>query len=380
MLKYRMLVQREAGLLQIHRPYFAQAMDDTLIPSADGSKRDLLHTRFAPSVLAVYRSSCLLIAGIRDLATAHPEPIRRWWFFWTTNYAAGIVLASLIIRCTSCHLASAALPVLDGVVKLFEDVKPMFAPANMMDILKRLQLAAHDTLQSVKGQQSPHWTHDDLELELPLLDGRTCLISRGSKTPSSSNAPSACQSPHSVPIRPDSRAAFGDVHPSVLEYFTALDEASPPSLSMYSEGEMRYVPQTQAQLQHQTAASSSTTSVPLQQQPFADGSEYWAPQWGQQYCSNGRVPQRPTPTSGPVDPVTMPQAAYHPREHYQDVAPFAEKGTNGAGEAVPMDLSSFPGDSTWTGLLDQLMPQSNRATNWGPPPGSGWGQGLVFPM
>jgi hypothetical protein len=69
-------------------------MDDTLIPSADGSKRDLLHTRFAPSVLAVYRSSCLLIAGIRDLATAHPEPIRRWWFFWTTNYAAGVRIMS----------------------------------------------------------------------------------------------------------------------------------------------------------------------------------------------------------------------------------------------------------------------------------------------
>ena len=74
--------------MQIHRPYFAQAMDDT-IASGD-AKRDLLHTRFAPSVLAVYRSSCLLIAGMRDIARAHPEPIRRWWFFWTTSYAAGV--------------------------------------------------------------------------------------------------------------------------------------------------------------------------------------------------------------------------------------------------------------------------------------------------
>ena len=125
-------------------------MDDTVNAGPDGKKRDLLHTRFAPSVLAVYRSSCLLIAGMRDLARAHPEPIRRWWFFWTTNYAAGvsfvieydsftyvsyvlqIVLASLIIRCKFCHLASAALPVLDGAVSLFEEVQPMFAPANMM--------------------------------------------------------------------------------------------------------------------------------------------------------------------------------------------------------------------------------------------------------
>lgn len=64
-------------------------MDDTFTSGPEG-KRDLLHTRFAPSVLAVYRSSCLLIAGMRDLATAHPEPVRRWWFFWTTNYAAGV--------------------------------------------------------------------------------------------------------------------------------------------------------------------------------------------------------------------------------------------------------------------------------------------------
>jgi len=367
---------QEAGLLQIHRPYFAQAMDDTLIPGPDG-KRDLLHTRFAPSVLAVYRSSCLLIAGLRDLATLHPEPVRRWWFFWTTNYAAGIVLASLIIRCTSCHLAAAALPVLDGVVQLFEEVKPMFAPANMMDILKRLQSAAHDALQVIKGQPNIHAPRNELELELPMLDGRTCLISRGSKTPSSSNTPSASQSPQPMPLRHESRAAFGDVHPAVLEYFSILDGPSPPGLPPYSEGDIRHSARTHT-------PSSSTTSPPAQH-PFAEGSEYWTSQWAQPFGSDvGRGAQLPsvaTGSRGPVESMMVSQTTYHPLgDQYPGLVPFAngDNGINGAGEAVPMDLTSFPGETSWNGLLDQLgLPPNDGAT--AAMPNSGWGQG-VFGM
>jgi len=312
---------------------------------------------------------------MRDLATTHPEPVRRWWFFWTTNYAAGIVLASLIIRCTTCHLASAALPVLDGVVKLFEEVKPMFTPANMMDVLKRLQEAAHE---AVKGQGGfPNTSRNDLELELPMLDGRTCLISRKTPTSSHANTPSASQSPQPMPSRQESRAAFGDVHPAVLEYFNLLDGGSPPSLSIYAEGDVRYGPQAQ------TPSSSSATSPPVHH-PFAEGSAYWTSQWSQPYSNGaGGVQHQATSVpgaSGPahVDPMMVPQSGYNRvGENYPGLLPLTGGGNgnniNEAGEAVAMDLTSFPGEASWNGLLDELgLPQSGDTLT--AMPNSGWGQ------
>jgi len=247
----------------------------------------------------------------------------------------------------------------------------MFAPINMMDILKRLQRAAHEALQSIKEQPNPPMHLNELELELPMLDGRTYLISRGrSKTPSSATT-SASQSPQNVHMRHEARAAFGDVHPAVLEYFNVLDGPSPPGFPYFSDGDIRYTQQTH------TPTSSAAASPPTQQS-FTDGSEYWTPQWTSSF-DNGVGPsgiqqaQTASPSScNQVEPMVLSQTRYNLGDVFPELDPFANSnnGTNGAGEAVPMDLTAFNGDSSWNGLLDQLGlpkaegPSAMSSINW----------------
>ena len=207
---------------------------------------------------------------------------------------------------------------------------------------------------------------NELELELPMLDGRTYLISRGrSKTPS---ATSASQSPQPAPMRHEGRAAFGDVHPAVLEYFNVLDGPSPPGFPFLSEGDMRYTQQTQM------PTSSAAESSPMQ---LADGPEYWTPQWTPTF-NNGIGPfgaqhmQMTTPSSGnQMEPLGLSQTGFNSGDAFPELVPFANSsnGTNGVGEAVLMDLTAFNGDTFWNGLLDQLgLPQAEGSMmsniNW----------------
>ena len=60
-------------LLYIHRSYAGAAL------RAEG---DPLAHAFAPSVLAVYRSSCQIVTGVKDLMGKHQELLAECWFFW----------------------------------------------------------------------------------------------------------------------------------------------------------------------------------------------------------------------------------------------------------------------------------------------------------
>jgi hypothetical protein len=161
-------------------------------------------------------------------------------------------------------------------------------------------------------------------------------------------------------VRHEFRAAFGDVHPAVLEYFNVLDGPSPPGFPVFPECEARSTQQT-------NTPTSSVAASPPMQQSFTETPEYWTPQWAPTFSSSIVAPsdqqmQRTTPSNGPqiVETMMIPQSRYNFGESFPELMPFANgnNGTNGAGESVPMDLSAFNGDASWSGLLDQLgLPQ-----------------------
>ena len=70
---------RFSDLLYIHRSYFAQAI-------REDSANPLRH-RYAPSVLATYRSACRLISSLKGLYAVH-NLASRVWFFWSAIFSS----------------------------------------------------------------------------------------------------------------------------------------------------------------------------------------------------------------------------------------------------------------------------------------------------
>jgi len=285
----------------------------------------------------------LMIAGLREVLVKHADTVRRIWFHWTGPYTAAVVLASLIIRVPGCNLAQGALPSLDNVVHLFETYKPMYAPENALDTLQKLRTKAHQQIDIVKGIPGAQWNEEELEIELPMLDGRTRLISRRRPTPSNSSS----ASPASQPIQPgEFGSVFGDVHPSVLEYFKALDMPSPNSSSDESASSPGHLSSSPAPIQTQLN----------QPQPFTDPGAFWTNQWSNNTPAMGYITG--SANGNGMDPFSMQYNPAAPNNIPK--VPYMSPTS----PLDPMDMSGFgalsAGDALdWNSLMDQLgMPPS----------------------
>ena len=70
------------GLLYLHRGFVSQALHE--------GKSDPLRSKYAPSVLAAYRSACNLWAGLRHAYAMQPAMTKRLFFLWTHAYTATV--------------------------------------------------------------------------------------------------------------------------------------------------------------------------------------------------------------------------------------------------------------------------------------------------
>ena len=72
------------ALLYLHRGYFVRALSDHHV------SQDLLEGRYAPSVLAIFRSSCVMIAMLQALERVNGELAKRFWLYWCHGLAAAV--------------------------------------------------------------------------------------------------------------------------------------------------------------------------------------------------------------------------------------------------------------------------------------------------
>jgi hypothetical protein len=79
------------ALLNLHRTYFAQALRD--------QPHDLLRHRYAPSVMATYRSAWRLIRGLEKPSIKIPNLLSRFSLAWSHALSAAVSL-SAILMCT----------------------------------------------------------------------------------------------------------------------------------------------------------------------------------------------------------------------------------------------------------------------------------------
>lgn len=52
--------------------------------------QDLLEGRYAPSVLAIFRSSCVVIAMLQALERVNGDLAKRFWLYWCHGLAAAV--------------------------------------------------------------------------------------------------------------------------------------------------------------------------------------------------------------------------------------------------------------------------------------------------
>src|SRR6201996_8572615 len=193
----------------------------------------------------------------------------------------------------------------------------------LQDHLHKLQAKAHKQIDHIKGIPGGQWNEEELEIELPLLDGRTRLISRRRPSRDSSSA-----SPPTQSMQADEFiSVFGDVHPTLLEYFQALDNPSPPNTSSDESNQ----------------SSPPPSSTALAQQPMNETLNFWDPMWGNGSTNVFNPEATPTFDQFTSQTVQQQQGANVMKSSYpQTQSPIQ-----------PMDMSGFNGLSgdnlTWNG-------------------------------
>ena len=70
------------ALLNLHRPYFAQALND--------SPQDILKHRYAPSVLAIYRSAWRILNAVQSAHRTAPGITARISLPWSHSLACAV--------------------------------------------------------------------------------------------------------------------------------------------------------------------------------------------------------------------------------------------------------------------------------------------------
>jgi hypothetical protein len=83
--QYTALWIRESNLLFLHRSYFAQAIRK--------APADPLSHKYAPSVLAVFRSTIRLLGSLRGFYSAH-NMVGKVWIFWSVFFSSCVSIHS----------------------------------------------------------------------------------------------------------------------------------------------------------------------------------------------------------------------------------------------------------------------------------------------
>ncbi|TFK32802.1 fungal-specific transcription factor domain-containing protein [Crucibulum laeve] len=218
MQQYCALCLRESNLLYIHRSYFAQAIRQ--------DPENPLRHKYAPSVLATYRSACRLISSLRGLYPIHPRISSHSWYFWSGIFSSCIVLGALVVESPGCTLARDALRELESTLPFYEEgSRPCRAPTTVTILQKLCQRASaayaafkagvEDGARQGAGEPGKP---DELEV----LGGRKSVITPSSNANSPSNTASSPTPLHIEAEDSNSPESHAGAAEMLIEYYQAL--------------------------------------------------------------------------------------------------------------------------------------------------------------
>lgn len=207
MQRWVVLMSKESVLLNLHRVYFAQALQD--------QPEDLAHHRYLPSVMATYRSAWRIMQSLKMLRTYAPLLSNRVNMAWSHALSAAIVMCILVTRAPNSKMTKPSLEELDLVAHLFEEAAPSCrAAANTLDTVLMLRNKAHEAVGQAPSPESCDLSPDELDR----LGGKTHLISSiDSDTPTVAYTPPPTAHRQPSPPSSTSLPTTNNVHPVIAE-------------------------------------------------------------------------------------------------------------------------------------------------------------------
>ncbi|KAH0837784.1 hypothetical protein J3R83DRAFT_5964 [Lanmaoa asiatica] len=215
------LTMKESVLLNIHRRYFLQALQD--------SPADLLKHKYGPSVMAMYRSAWRLIVSHSSAVDCIPDVAARIPILWSQAVSAAIVMCMIVTRAPSSNMAASSLHEIDVVYEVFKKAAPSTRIASV--------LLEHVESVWRKSHENVHYPLSECFLSRAELDrvggGSTSVISKTSKAPSPSGCPSAksFSDPATSYSNPNSSSdlSLSSIHPRIMQDMQSFDGFQAPS-------------------------------------------------------------------------------------------------------------------------------------------------------
>ncbi|KAF8650271.1 hypothetical protein AX16_005325 [Volvariella volvacea WC 439] len=210
MQRWIVLSAKEWMLLNLHRAYFAHALQE--------APNRLDQHKYYPSVIAIYRSAWRIIRGLESTWKVVPLLLSRVSLAWSQGLSAAIIICLLITRAPKLRgNPNESLDELDRLVALFQQAAPQCRSAdNLLEFMQKLQKKAHEGFDRSQSPQDSSLS----PAELDRLGGKTHLISRSSPTPPCATADYHTPSPEAGP--PGSSAPRG-LHPTLVRDMRYFD-------------------------------------------------------------------------------------------------------------------------------------------------------------
>ncbi|KAI0370469.1 hypothetical protein BV20DRAFT_1052490 [Pilatotrama ljubarskyi] len=224
---------KETTLLNLHRPYFSQALND--MPD------DPLKHKYGPSVMAIWRSAWRIFTSARCAYKAVPGIAARMGIMWSHALSGSIVMCLLVTRAPSSNLAQCSLTELDKLCELFEEAASQSQIAsNNIAVIRKLRKQAHDAINKAHAAEDSARIHSELDR----LGGKTHLIcpteerkwqkceksySR-TRRPGTADYSSPASTAAESPVQPDM------IHPTIMQDLRAFDDFQPGSDWLQGDG------------------------------------------------------------------------------------------------------------------------------------------------
>ncbi|KAI0789552.1 fungal-specific transcription factor domain-containing protein [Abortiporus biennis] len=222
--RWLIMAYKEATLLNLHRPYFAQALNE--------QPQDLLRHRYGPSVMAIYRSAWRLIEGLNETYKNVEVIMNRLSLPWSQALSAAIVMCLLVTRAPKSSLAQSALHELDTALQLFDEASERcHSAANHKGVIERLRRQAHDAADQ---SDTPATPSDELER----IRGKTQLIN--------ANAPQTSASANTAPM--SGPVPMESIHPTIMNDMRVFEGFQHPQQQQPNSGEGSAGPSSQPDL------------------------------------------------------------------------------------------------------------------------------------
>jgi hypothetical protein len=218
-----LLTNKETTLLNIHRRYFTQALED--------QPNDLLKHKYGPSVMAMYRSAWRVIESHSHAVRKIPQAIERLSLIWSQALSAAIVMCMIVNRAPQSNIAVSSLRELDVVYEVFQKSAPTSKPAAvLLDSITKVWKKGHDAVNFPLYDDQSSLSRAELDR---LGGGKTHLISKTSPQ-SSASPPSVHSSPSEAESSGSSQAcrqftwdgqsARFDIHPRIMQDMRVFDK------------------------------------------------------------------------------------------------------------------------------------------------------------